>query len=261
MWESAMPDDETPRAQRSSERISSEDFTARWSAVEGRLRRYCQRKLGNPDEADEVVQQVAFNAWSGYESLREPDRFEAWVFVLARNEISRMIGFNIRWRSHNVAMEELEIVDPKSVRVQPAMQKDEESWIQRVIDRMAEDAVLADKAANVVRHHLREEEPSWEETGRALGISANDCAATYCRAIPKVRQWILCHHPKVLGGTRALAVAMQRARQLEKEPLSDAEAEVFTARVLNGDGGYRKSGWRTALRTACGKVLHSLQLK
>lgn len=242
--------------------ISPNDFTSRWLAIKPSIERFCMRRLGDAGESEEAVQQVAFHAWSGYLSLRDPARFEAWVFSLAQVEIKKTIRAKIRRREQIVSVEDQEEADPDSTfknEVESSMP--DESWVHAVIGQVTQLGVLTAKEAAVVQHYIDLDERSWEQTGRALGISANDCAASYCRAIPKIRIWILCHHPEVVGGTKALMRAALKARNAGKDALHDFEFEVFKARVLDGDADYHRAGWRTALRSACRKILFSLDLK
>jgi len=133
------------------------------------------------------------------------------------------------------------------------------NWMRDAVEAATKNGVLTAKERMVVQHHLESTGASWRETAEVLGISANDCAASYSRAIPKIRTWILCNHRDVMGGTVALAVAAAKARRAESSPLSDFEYEVFGARILKANSTYHRAGWRTALRAACGKVLRSLE--
>jgi|HubBroStandDraft_1064217.scaffolds.fasta_scaffold1444923_1 DNA-directed RNA polymerase specialized sigma24 family protein len=83
--------------------ISPSDFMSRWLAISPSVERFCMRRLANREECGEIMQQVAFNAWSGYPSLREINCFEAWIFKLAHNEINRLIRYKMRFRATSVS--------------------------------------------------------------------------------------------------------------------------------------------------------------
>jgi RNA polymerase sigma-70 factor (ECF subfamily) len=52
-----------------------------------RLRRFVRSRVSNPEEADDIVQEVCLRAVTRMESLREPERVESWLFQIARNAV------------------------------------------------------------------------------------------------------------------------------------------------------------------------------
>ncbi len=52
-----------------------------------RLRRFVRSRVSNPDEADDIVQEVCLRAVSRSASLRDPERVESWLYQIARNAI------------------------------------------------------------------------------------------------------------------------------------------------------------------------------
>jgi hypothetical protein len=47
----------------------------------------------------------------------------------------------------------------------------DENWVHAVIGQVTQLGVLTAKEAAVVQHYIELDESSWEQTGRALGIS------------------------------------------------------------------------------------------
>jgi RNA polymerase sigma factor (sigma-70 family) len=237
----------------SPEDPASEEFSARWFAVRLKVRQFCLRRLGDSNDADDAVQKVAFHAWSGYASLRDPSRFDAWVMVIAANVVSRTIRERIVSRNRLIPLAD-DYERPEPAESPPASH----DWALQAIQNATQAKVLTRKEQSVLKLYLRSDKASWHEIGAALGLSAGDCAITQFRAIPKLRAYVLCHHQELLGGTKALGEALQTSRTSVRDRVSAFEEEVFREQVLAGNSQFRASGWRTALRSACNKVLKHL---
>jgi len=50
------------------------------------LRRFLERRVRDPQQADDLLQEVAIAAWRKGGSLRDPGAFKAWTFRIARNK-------------------------------------------------------------------------------------------------------------------------------------------------------------------------------
>ena len=51
------------------------------------LRRFVERQVRDPQQADDLVQEVAITVWTKGESLRDPGAFKSWVFSIARRKV------------------------------------------------------------------------------------------------------------------------------------------------------------------------------
>lgn len=58
-----------------------------WDDVHASLRTFIGRRVRNPADADDLVQQVMLRLIAGLDSLRDTDRVYAWVYRTARNVI------------------------------------------------------------------------------------------------------------------------------------------------------------------------------
>jgi len=58
-----------------------------WDDVHANLRTFIRRRVRNPADADDLVQQVLLRLVAGLDSLRDTDRVYAWVYRTARNVI------------------------------------------------------------------------------------------------------------------------------------------------------------------------------
>ncbi|CAN5603148.1 RNA polymerase sigma factor SigZ [soil metagenome] len=52
-----------------------------------RLRRFVRARVSNPDEADDIVQEVCLRAVNKLDTVRDNGRVESWLYQIARNAI------------------------------------------------------------------------------------------------------------------------------------------------------------------------------
>jgi RNA polymerase sigma factor (sigma-70 family) len=86
---------------------SREDFDAIVMAYEGPLYGYAVSELGR-GEAEDALQETLLKAFLGIARLRDSDRFEAWLYSVARNEIRSR-------RRRRAFQPEIVEVDPQSL--------------------------------------------------------------------------------------------------------------------------------------------------
>jgi RNA polymerase sigma-70 factor (ECF subfamily) len=81
-----------------------EEIVARYTP---RLRYYLRKMLGNPQGAEDALQDVWLDAFRGITRLADPSAFPAWIYRLARDRAFR----ELRRRRTHYALEEFDIVD------------------------------------------------------------------------------------------------------------------------------------------------------
>ena len=125
--------------------------------------------LGDSDLAEEATHIAVINAWRKLPALREPERFEAWLYRLVvnacRDEVRRR-----PWEVHAPVPLDLAIDSTERER-----QVDDRDRLDRAFRRLSVDH----RAVIVLHHHAG---LSLVEVGRALGgPSRNDSLATPLR--------------------------------------------------------------------------------
>ena len=60
----------------------------RWSELRRRLCRFVERRVRNPQEAEDVVQDIFVRIHRNIEALSSAERLDAWTFRIARNAIT-----------------------------------------------------------------------------------------------------------------------------------------------------------------------------
>jgi RNA polymerase sigma factor (sigma-70 family) len=109
------------------EREAFDALIARWHPL---LWRYAVRLTGDADAAADVVQDVWLRGLRGLPRLREPSRFRAWIFGIAR----RVLMDRLRLRYAEPPMEPIESGD-----VEPAAdesREDDLALLQEELDRL-----------------------------------------------------------------------------------------------------------------------------
>jgi RNA polymerase sigma-70 factor (ECF subfamily) len=79
-----------------------------------RLYNVAQLMVADPDLADDVVQETLIVGWRDLRALRDPDRFEAWIYRVLVRTVYRVAGSERRQadRSRLVGVEGERLVDP-----------------------------------------------------------------------------------------------------------------------------------------------------
>jgi RNA polymerase sigma-70 factor, ECF subfamily len=74
-------------------------------AFHERLRNYVDRVLGNPGDAEDVLQEVWFDVYRKLPSLRSPRAIRRWLFTIARNKNAH------HFRRNRMQMEPVEVTE------------------------------------------------------------------------------------------------------------------------------------------------------
>lgn len=107
-----------------------------------RLTALCTRLTGNPDAAEDLVQETLLEAWRHEEALRDPDRRIEWLCGIARNVCLRWRRKRARELAHIIrapAHEAVQPVDP--VDVEEELERDElQSLLEKALDLLPEES-------------------------------------------------------------------------------------------------------------------------
>jgi RNA polymerase sigma factor (sigma-70 family) len=57
------------------------------AAEKTRLFNFIKQRVANPDDAEDILQDVFFQFWQGYHSIENLERITSWLFRVARNKI------------------------------------------------------------------------------------------------------------------------------------------------------------------------------
>lgn len=235
------------------------EWIAAWRIARPQVLGYCRRSLENAADAEDVTQQVALRSWRGYAGFRKDAAFTTWALTIARREVMRFFASRKppAATAESAALED--IAAPSGARQSPIDEK------LRAACRTLHEAGLASALErDVLMARLDTPDASWAEIGARIGIDANNCAVTHCRAIPKLRVHLFVSAQDVIGGSTAIADAFSAAQRVDgARKLTDREAEVFAASILAPDGekAIALDKGATALRVACEKVIRQMPME
>lgn len=103
-----------------------------WSEFSERIRSFVSRRLGQPADVEDTVQEIFVRIHSNLPSLKETQRLQAWIFAIARNVIADR--FRRASRSPRPLPEELDL-ETSSARepTETALQEELSQCLQPMI--------------------------------------------------------------------------------------------------------------------------------
>ena len=67
--------------------MERDEFEVRLSAARGAMLRFASLKISTHQDAEDVVQEACLKAYRARETLSDPERFQAWIVQITRNQI------------------------------------------------------------------------------------------------------------------------------------------------------------------------------
>jgi len=84
------------------------------------LRAFLRARTSSRNSMEEVYSSFSEDVWRGLPGLRAQRQVRAWLYVVARNALSRHLRRRLRWRDHHVAGEPDEVsFEPRSSHTGP----------------------------------------------------------------------------------------------------------------------------------------------
>ncbi|MCW7943476.1 hypothetical protein AAW14_15870 [Streptomyces hygroscopicus] len=214
--------------------------------------------MRNAADAEDLGQAVAMRAWRGYATFRGESAFLTWVMAIATREAARLAVRQLRRAEREVPLDRHR--ETSAEPDPPSADPSSACWLPALAEQARAQGELNPTEYAVVRARLALPDRTWGEIGTALGLPGPRCAVAHCRAVAKLRVALLLHHPELVGGESALRRAMEQAARVPRNPLTDAEADVFRRAVLDRRTDHRRRNWPTLLRSACTKVVGHLAM-
>ena len=140
-------------------------------------------RLGNPEDAENVVSDTVLDAYSGLSKLRDESAFRGWIFRILSNKISRIIKEYISTRENEMSGS----IEDFSVVV-----SSKDNSMKNVEDRMLiENAfrVLSEEEKEIVSMTVFGEYDS-QEVAEIMKLNRNTVRSKYSRALAKMRAYL-----------------------------------------------------------------------
>ena len=139
-----------------------------------------QKKLGNYHDAEEVAQEAFLKAYQNLPSLREPNRFAGWLYVITANECRRRLKKRAREETSRHTMEDF--ADRRQTELVSVNQTE---YMKTQLDT-ALDALQESDQTIIHLHHFGG--LTCEEISRFLGTSPNAVKMRLSRARKRLKK-------------------------------------------------------------------------
>jgi RNA polymerase sigma-70 factor (ECF subfamily) len=63
------------------------DIQIVWEKYGDRLRKFLLSRVKNPDDAEDLLQEILIKTHKNISSVKEPKKFQSWLFKVARNTL------------------------------------------------------------------------------------------------------------------------------------------------------------------------------
>jgi RNA polymerase sigma factor (sigma-70 family) len=239
--------------------MTDQEFADQWRAVVPQVTRACRYAFSDPALSADVAQQVAVRAWRGAQTFRGDCPFNLWVLKIARNEINRAIRRLTRQRVRETPLDNVPEASPQlaapEAMPEPGLAA---ALLPRLVAGAGASGELTAAEARCILERLERPQASWDEIGALLGINGAHCAVLHCRAIPKLRAYLLMNHRDQIAPDALIEEAVRLAARDSKQPLTTHEEAAFRQLVLKRNAQPAARRNLSALRAACAKVIRYL---
>jgi RNA polymerase sigma-70 factor (ECF subfamily) len=164
------------RARRGDRDAFATLYRSRFEAIA----RYVRAIVGNAAQAEDAVSETFLQAWRDLPKLREPERFDAWLYRIAHR---RALG-EIAQRRTAQPLEEAESIPDERRERSPQAALDAATEIERVRGALL-DLSDSHREVLVLRHLL---DRSYREIAEQLGKSEEAVRAMHVRAARELRR-------------------------------------------------------------------------
>lgn len=137
-------------------------------------------RLGNPEDAENVVSDTVLDAYAGLDRLRDENAFRGWIFRILSNKINKVIKSYVDKREHEMA---------QSIEDYSEVMPSGENSTKTAEDRALIDqafAVLSDEEKEIVTMTVFGEYDSGE-IAQFMKLNRNTVRSKYSRALAKMR--------------------------------------------------------------------------
>jgi RNA polymerase sigma factor (sigma-70 family) len=143
-----------------------------------RFQGFCHKLVRNPDLADDLAQDALYDAWKGFDKLRETPAFKTWLYQIVINRYRTSLRRFKRHTEADVALKG-DIADHSEVHLRAVRERLDVSM----------STLSAKERALVTLHEL--EGWSYEELAPMFGSSAGALRTRLTRCRQKMRETLL----------------------------------------------------------------------
>ncbi len=154
-----------------------------WTEVEKHLRPFVARRVGDPADVGDVLQEIYLRVQAGLPDLRDSERFGPWVYRVARNALADHL--RSRARHHPASARELpaEVADAAVANDEPDAARELASYLASFVA-----ALPSPYREALILTELQE--MNYNDAARTLGISLPAMKARVRRGRQQIRQML-----------------------------------------------------------------------
>jgi RNA polymerase sigma-70 factor (ECF subfamily) len=157
-----------------------------WQELEGQLRPFVARRLTDPSEVDDVLQEIFLRIQTGVADLRDTERFGPWVYRVARNALAD--HGRVRARHPLVAASP---VDEEASQPAPAAEDGAESAQQTLAKNLAVFVAALPSPYREAVTLIELQGMSQKDAAEMLGISLSGMKSRVQRGRQQIREMLL----------------------------------------------------------------------
>ena len=90
------------------------EFKQLWQEYRHQLRNFLLSKVKNPSDVDDLLQEILIKTYQKLNTVKEADKFSAWLFQIARNTLTDYYRKSHRDTSHQQIVEKAIFTDEES---------------------------------------------------------------------------------------------------------------------------------------------------
>jgi RNA polymerase sigma-70 factor, ECF subfamily len=139
--------------------------------------RYCRHRLGNPDDAEDAVQNIFCSVLA---SRQVPESFRAWLYTIARNECNMVLRHRARQKDGDALPSESRVPAPVSGVTTKIGKQEERALVRELL--MDLPAIYREPLYLRYAHDL-----SWKEIACVLGVAESVIKSRLCEGLEKMR--------------------------------------------------------------------------
>ena len=236
------------------------EFEEQWLANRAALHRHCRLLMRDSAKADDLFSAVAWRAYNGYASFAGRSSFLTWVKRIATNEAISTWAREKKGRSiqSGVDPDVLAAADGAPVPMEERAEAEPGGRAAQILDAAVAAAVITEFERTVLTVRAERDNVTWSQLAEELGVSATAAPVIHCRAMPRVRAFLLLDRPDFIGGPHIVEAAIRAAARAGENPLTSREAALLRSGLSSVDR--RASAKAAELRSACSKVWRHLPL-
>ena len=164
--------------------VMDEFLNRLWLNFHKALLNFIKKDISNPEDAEDILQNVFLKIHSNIHRLKEKDKVSSWLYQVTRNTVIDSFRANVKNKGGT-----LPLMDGKIIKTE---KNDEEFWIKEIASFLMEMVEnLPEKYRSVLKWH-EFDGLTHQKIANRLGISVSGSKTRVQRSREKLKELLLC---------------------------------------------------------------------